>query len=206
MNESNWSWIEDACQALAFWLGYQEKRSLRHPIREIAVVTELLALLDAKSSRKGFSIHCEQTFSKILDGEIIPNELKQKRADIVVSNGDGKITHVLEVKKVDSKIPLCSKTPWVNDLRKLESLIINNQQISCRLVLVTNAPLPSHWLTNSGRSVRTGQTLDNITFKIRRILKAYPFLPSIDADNKQLRLNKGPAVVLIEPLILVNNA
>lgn len=201
MKESNWSWIEDACQALAFWLGYQEKRSLRHPIREIAVVTELLALLDAKSSRKGFNVYCELTFNKILKVNNCPNELKQRRADIIVSDRDENITHVLEIKKVDSKIPLCSKTPWVNDLRKLECLNKYNPQLSCRLVLVTGSSLPSQWLTNSGRSVRTDQTIDNVKFKIRRILKAYPFLPSMDSGNKRLMLNKGPSVVLIEPII-----
>jgi hypothetical protein len=201
VKESNWNWIEDACQALVFWLGYQERRSHRHTIREIAVVTELLALLDAKSSRKGFNVYCEQTFNKLLKGNDCPNELKQKRADIIVSDRDENITHVLEVKKVDSKIPLCPKAHWVNDLRKLECLNKYNPQLSCRLVLVTGSALPSQWLTNSGRSVRTHQTIDSVKFKIRRILKAYPFLPSIDSGNRRLLLNKGPAVVLIEPVV-----
>lgn len=53
------SHIDSACYALAFWLGYQETRSSRHPIREIVVTTELLALLDAKVPREQFRVHCE---------------------------------------------------------------------------------------------------------------------------------------------------
>jgi hypothetical protein len=46
-NRAAWKWTEDAFQTVAYWLGFQHKRFRHYPIREIAVVTELTALLYA---------------------------------------------------------------------------------------------------------------------------------------------------------------
>lgn len=66
-NHSKWKWTEDAFQAIAYWLGYQRKRFRHYPIREIAVATELAALLHAPAQRQGLRIECERTFPLVLD-------------------------------------------------------------------------------------------------------------------------------------------
>ena len=197
---TSWKWMEDAFQATAFWLGYQRKRFRHYPIREIAVVTELAALLHAPAHRQRLRIECERTFPLVLDREpsSIP-DYRQKRVDIAIGPVSSPATYALEV-KVPGKIELKVLPPWAEDLHRLAWLKQQNPALETRLVLVTESPLPRAWLTETGRAIRTEQLLtDGTTYRIRRVFRALPLLPKVEGENGRISLNRGPCVVLIEP-------
>lgn len=199
-----WKWTEDAFQAIAYWLGYQRKRFRHYPVREIAVVTELAALLHAPARGKGLRIECELTFPLVLDvpAKSIP-DYRQKRVDIAIVAESGPARFALEVKVIDKIISSTSKA-WVDDLRRLAWLQKKNPLIATRIVLVTESALPAAWLSDSGRAIRCEQTLeDGTVFQVRRIFRALPLLPKIDGGNGRLMLNRGPCVVLHGPVLPV---
>ena len=93
---TSWKWTEDALQATAYWLGYQRKRFRHYPIREIAVVTELTALLHAPAHRQGLRIECERTFPCVLGclPDTLPEYL-QKCVDIAIGTVSRPATYAL---------------------------------------------------------------------------------------------------------------
>lgn len=193
------SHLESSCQALAFWLGYQEARSSRHPIREIAVVTELLALLDAKVPRKQFSVHCETPWSLLVPTYSQVGSLGMKRTDITIAKDD--VTHLaIEVKKIEGRITQTASAAWIKDLAKLCELKNLRKGIAIRLIMVSNHNLPIEWMTPTGRAVRQVFEANGVKYRLRRILKALPLLPSIDNKNLKLIMKKGPSVIIIEPI------
>lgn len=199
---NDWKWTDDAYQAIAFWIGYQRKRFRHYPIREIAVVTELAALLHAPAQRQGMRIECERTFPLVLNlpPESIP-DYRQKRVDIAIGENDSPARYAIEVKVLD-KVVSTASSAWVEDLRRLSWLRQKGPSIETRLALVTESALPSAWLSNSGRAIRIEQTLeDGTAFQIRRIFRALPLLPKLNEAPGVLRisLNRGPCVVLLEP-------
>lgn len=199
-SNSAWKWTEDAFQAVAYWLGYQRKRFRHYPIREIAVVTELAALLHARAQRQGLRIECERAFPLVLDvpAASIP-DFRQKRVDIAIGLVTGGATHVLEV-KVPEKIDIKALPPWADDLHRLEWLKQQKPSIEVRLALITESALPAGWLSDSGRALRADQELaDGTLYRVRRVFRALPLLPKVEGENGRLSLNRGPCVVLIEP-------
>lgn len=66
--------------------------------------------------------------------------------------------------------------------------------------MVSNHPLPSEWMTQTGRAGRQIFLANGVKYRSRRILKAHPLLPTIDENNLKLMMKKGPSVVIIEPL------
>lgn len=195
-----WKWTEDAFQAIAYWLGYQRKRFRHYPIREIAVVTELAALLHAPAQRQGLRIECERAFPLVLD--MPPGAMpafRQKRVDIAIGPATGTATHALEV-KVPGKIDAQGMPSWAVDLHRLVWLKQQNPHIEVRLALVTESALPAGWLSDSGRALRTEQQLpDGTLYRVRRVFRALPLLPKVEGENGRLSLNRGPCVVLVEP-------
>jgi len=197
---TSWKWTEDAFQAMAYWLGYQRKRFRHYPIREIAVVTELAALLHAPAHRQRLRIECERTFPCVLGclSDTFP-EYRQKRVDIAIGPVSSAVTYALEV-KVPGKIDIKVLPPWAEDLHRLAWLKQQNPALETRLVLVTESPLPRAWLTETGRAIRTEQLLtDGTTYRIRRVFRALPLLPKVEGENGRISLNRGPCVVLLEP-------
>ena len=197
---TSWKWTEDAFQAMAFWLGYQRKRFRNYPIREIAVVTELTALLHAPAKSKALRNECERTFPLVLDREpsSIP-DYRQKRVDIAIGPVSSAAAYALEV-KVPGKIDIKVLPPWAEDLHRLAWLKQQNPALETRLVLVTESPLPRVWLTETGRAIRTEQLLtDGTSYRIRRVFRGLPLLPKVEGENSRISLNPGPCVVLIEP-------
>lgn len=193
------SYLENACQALSFWLGYQEARSSRHPIREISVVTELLALLDAKIANKQFRVHCETPWRILLPTGIHDRSMVMKRSDITISKYND--THlVIELKKIEGRITQTNSASWIKDLSKLCELKMLRSEIAIRLILVSNHTLPNEWITPTGRACRQIFEANGVKYRLRRILKAIPLLPSIDEKNSKLMMKKGPSVVIIEPI------
>jgi hypothetical protein len=193
------SHLASACQALAFWLGYQEARSRRHPIREIAVVTELLALLDAKIARKQFRVHCETSWSFLVPTISQDDDMGNRRADITITK-DEVTQFAIEVKKNEGRFTQTASAAWIKDLSKLCELKELREDIAIRLIMVFNHPLPSEWMTQTGRAGRQIFEANGVKYRLRRILKAHPLLPTIDENNLQLMMKKGPSVVIIEPL------
>lgn len=179
MDKEIFSYLDNACQALSFWLGYQESRSSRHPIREISVVTELLALLDAKIANKQFRVHCETPWSVLLPTSIHDGSMGLKRSDITISK-DNDTRLVIEVKKIEGKITQTASAPWIKDLSKLCELKKLRDDIAIRLILVSNHTLPNKWITATGRAGRQIFEANGVKYRLRRILKALPLLPSID--------------------------
>ncbi|MCX8484550.1 MAG: hypothetical protein ORO02_04990 [Bacteroidia bacterium] len=191
--------MDSSCQALAFWLGYQESRSSRHNIREIAVVTELLALLDAKVARKQFRVHCETKWGELIHERNQVGSLGMKRADITITKND--VTHLaIEVKKIEGRITQAASATWTKDLSKLCKLKMLREDIAIRLILVSNHTLPNEWITPTGRASRQIFEANEVKYRLRRILKALPLLPSIDEKNSKLFMKKGHSVVIIEPI------
>jgi len=90
------SHLDGVCQALAFWLGYQEARSSRHKIREIAVVTELLALLDAKIASKQNRAHCETPWRVLVPTSRQDGNMGMKRSDITINKDINAISKLLK--------------------------------------------------------------------------------------------------------------
>lgn len=196
-----WKWTEDAFQAVAYWLGYQRKRFRHYPIREIAVVTELAALLHAPARRQGLRIECERAFPLVLDvpAASIP-DFRQKRVDIAIGPAAGAAALVLEV-KVPEKIEIKALPPWADDLHRLTWLKQQNRNIDARLALITESALPAAWVSESGRALRAEQELaDGTLYRIRRVFRALPLLPKVEDKSGRLSLNRGPCVVLIEPI------
>ncbi len=197
--------MDDAFQAIAYWLGYQRKRFRHYPIREIAVVTELAALLHVPAQRKKFRVECEKTFPMVLNvpAPSIP-DYRQKRVDIAIGTANGPTRYTIEVKVTD-KITHSATQGWTNDLRRLGWLQRQDASIATRLALITEKALPYAWLTDSGRAIRREQLLDDgSAFQVRRIFRALPLLPQIDQVKGRLLLNRGPCVVLLEPSNTLN--
>lgn len=193
------SHLESSCQALAFWLGYQEERSSRHAIREIAIVTELLALLDAKLTRKQFRVHCETPWSDIIPDNHYDCSVNMRRTDITIAMD--KHTHfAIEVKKIEGRFTQAPSAGWVKDLEKLCELKNLRADLAIRLIVVSSQQLPSEWLSQTGRAGRQVFETNSVKYRLRRILKAHPRLPTIDDNNLKLVLKKGPSLVIIEPL------
>lgn len=197
---SGWKWTEDAFQAIAYWVGYQRKRFRHYPIREIAVVTELAALLHAPAKNQGLRIECERTFPLVLD--VAPSTIsvfRQRRVDIAIGRITGAATHAVEV-KVLGRIETRNSSSWAEDLHRLAWLKQQNPSIEVRLALITESSLPSAWLADSGRALRTEQQLpDGTLFRVRRVFRALPVLPKVDGNSGRISLNRGPSVVLLEP-------
>lgn len=193
------SHLDSACQALAFWLGYQEARSSRHPIREIAVVTELLALLDANIASKQYMVHCETPWRVLVPTSSQDGNMSMKRSDITIAKEN--VTHLaIEVKKNEGRITQTASAAWIKDLSKLCELKMLREEIAIRLILVSNHTLPKEWITPTGRAARQIFEANGVKYRLRRILKALPLLPSIEEENLKLMMKKGPSVVIIEPI------
>ncbi len=199
MEEKINSYLESACQALAFWLGYQEARFSRHPIREIAVVTELLALLDANLASNLYRVHCETPYRILVPTSSQDGNMGMKRSDITISIGNH-IHLAIEVKKIEGRISQTPSAAWIKDLSKLCELKKLRKDLAIRLLLVSNHTLPNEWITPTGRAARQIFEANGVKYRLRRILKALPPLPSIDEKNLKLMMKKGPSVVIIEPI------
>jgi hypothetical protein len=112
------SHLESSCQGLAFWLGYQEERSRRHPICEIAIVTELFALLDAKLALKQFRAHCETIWSELLRNKQLNDSKKMLRVAITISE-DQHMRFAIEIKNINGQVTQAASASWIKDLKKL---------------------------------------------------------------------------------------
>ena len=200
---SDWKWTEDAFQALAYWLGYQRKRFRHYPIREIAVVTELAALLHTSTQRRGWRIECETTFPKVLNlsnPDSISSD-RQKRVDISIGPDKAAAIFAIEI-KVPQKVTTSGTPAWAEDLHRLARLKQHNALLEVRLALVTESALPSTWFSAAGKAVRMEQSLsDGTKFKLRRIFRALPLLPFVDGETGRISMNKGPCVALLEPIL-----
>lgn len=53
-------------------------------------------------------------------------------------------------------------------------------------------------MTQTGRAGRKIFEANGVKYRLRRILKALPLLPSIEEKNMKLIMKKGPSVVIIE--------
>ena len=196
--------MDKSFQGLAYWAGYQGIRFARHPLREIAVVTELACLLDGLSHcKKGcVRVECEKTFSSILgEGAFIPDMYRRNRVDLALFAKDGSaVKLIMEVKVFDGKIPFRKSEGWHEDLRRLYWLKSQCEELETRLVILTMQPLPAAWLSGKSRAVRSEQVHPElgVNFKVRRVLRALPYLPGLD-EEKNIRLNAGPCVVVLEP-------
>ena len=201
-----WKWAEETFQALAYWHGYQTRRFRHYPIREIAVVSELAALLHGLARSRSLYLECEKTFPEILDR--LPARVdalyRQKRVDIALAKNDydhPRTTHVMEV-KVARDFGTVTRQALCQDLIRLRWLMTQSSTLAVRLLILTDQPLPKDWLTDSGRSVRSAQRMgtDGPDFHIRRVLRALPCLPKRDGSGR-VNLNRGPSVLLLEPIV-----
>jgi hypothetical protein len=145
------SHLDSACEARAFWLGYQEARSSRHPIRKIAIVTELLALLDAKIASKQYRVHCETPWTVLVPTSSQDGKMGMKRSDITIAKDN--VTHLaIEVKKIEGRTIRTASDAWIKDLSMLCELKMLRENIAIRLILVSNHTLPYEWITPTGRA------------------------------------------------------
>jgi len=199
----NWKWLDNAFQGLAYWMGYQGIRFARHPVREIAVTTELACLLDGPARGKGLRVDCEKTFSRIVGERLhVPDEYRRNRVDLALVGKDQALVQLaMEVKVINGKVPFRRNEGWHEDLKRLSWLKSQRADLETRLVILTKQPLPKEWLTDKLRAVRTLQYYPShgVGFKVKRVLRALPYLPGLD-EGQNIRLNGGPCVVVLEPV------
>lgn len=197
----DWAWADDAFRALPFWIGYQKYRYRHYPIRELAITTELAALLYTATQSKGLRVECEKSFPSIL-GWVPKNAGKYARchADLSISDSHESVKYVLEIKIERNKLTMSGKQRWCADLERLSWLKRQNKDLEVGLLLCTFGSLPSEFVSKSGRASR--KTLDfgkgSQKFKIRRIYKAFDTLRNLNPQECSQKL--GPTVTLIEPI------
>jgi len=113
-----------------------------------------------------------------------------KRSDITIAKVN--VTHLaIEVKKIEGRITQTANAPWIRDLSKLCELKKFRNDTAIRLILVSNHTLPNEWITPTGRAGRQDFGAHGVKYRLPRILKAYPDLPSIDGKNVKLIIKKG---------------
>jgi hypothetical protein len=200
-SRKSWEWASDAFRALPFWIGYQKYRYRHYPIRELAITTELAALLYTSSQSKGLRVECEKTFPSIL-GYTPKAAEKYVRchADLSVSDNKGSVQYVLEIKIERNKLTMSGKQRWCADLERLSWLKQQNKSLEVGLLLCTFGSLPSEFVSKSGRASRKilGFEKGKQKFKIRRIYKAFDTLRNLNPQECSQKL--GPTVTLIEPI------
>lgn len=59
------------------------------------------------------------------------------------------------------------------------------------LIWVSNHTLLNEWFIPTGRAGRQDFGAHGVKYRLRRILKVYPDLPSIDGKNVKLIIKKG---------------
>ena len=105
-----------------------------------------------------------------------------KRSDITIAKDN--VTHLaIEVKKIEGRITQTASAAWIKVLSKLCELKKFRNDIAIRLILVYNHTLPKEWITPTGRASRQIFEANGVKYRLSRILKAHPHLPSIDEKN-----------------------
>lgn len=180
--------IYEAMQGLSYWLGYQKERYFHHRLREIAIVLELVAMMELKLS-KGFRVECEISYKKL--GSKKNND--KKRVDIAVYDiGIKKYICAIEVKLLEKK-----KEPYEEDLKRLRSLKKDKPDIEVYSIVSRIGKLPSEWVTDMGVAIKKKLKTKKRgeAYRVRRICHATPTHPIADKG----KFNHGHSVVLIEP-------
>lgn len=159
-------------QALAYWLGYEYERYRYYKLRELAIVSELVCLLDRVLPKKGWLIDCEVPFSEILGKKM---QGHQKHVDLAIrkysKKPDGKKPYcaLIEVKRFQSGIKAIEK-----DIKRIADLKKKKEGLSGWVIACSSGMLPGERLNDSGHATRKHFNVD-VMYRIRRIVHASPY-------------------------------
>lgn len=167
-------WLENAGQALAFWIGYQHQRYRHYYLPEAALGTELTALINAEIPHS-LIVHREPLYRDIGKRG---KWMRGIRADIAVTGDSGSqdidpIT-VIEVKRADNINEIHM------DLVRLSYFKTDNPSARTFLFIASQNHRPNDWVLHNGEAERGNQAITvidkkkeiSVNFAVRRSIKA----------------------------------
>ncbi|MBF0239895.1 MAG: hypothetical protein HQM12_19520 [SAR324 cluster bacterium] len=191
------SWANSALQGIVYWVGYRDSYYRHHLLSESAIVSELCNLINANMDQEN-RLYCEVMYQ---DLNCTENELKQKRADLVIkrvnttqdakfqenpeSKNEGKeppkefIECVIEVKRFVPQqaryhVPSTGKqyTQISKDLERLQKFL-DKQPDSLRAfcILVTHHIRPDKFITENGMA-RKIKEMNGVPCRVLRVWRA----------------------------------
>lgn len=177
-------WVNPSLQALAFWIAYKKQLYQHHPIKEGAIVLELLGLISSNIDNKVYT-HSEVQYR---------SNNKNNLADIVLA--DSPLRKNLSYKEILSIIEVKrdkSKTKINPDIERLGKYKIENPQVRCFLIVVSESKRPNRFVGNNGEALGIIEKSEWNDYKVnvRRVCKA----TSSFRDNN---VEKAHYVCLIE--------
>jgi len=162
--------LHRSVQALAYRIGYEQERYRYYKLREIAIVSELVCLLDGALSKNEWLIDCEVPFSEILG---IKKKGHQRHVDFAIrkysKKQDGRKSHcaLIEVKRFQSGFKAIEK-----DIRRIADLKKNKEGLSGWVIVCSPGKLPPSWLNDSGHATRKHINVNNSMYRICRFVHA----------------------------------
>ena len=182
-------WLRDPLQSLAFWVAYQHQVYRHHPLPEGAIVAELTRLVDAELASER-SLVREVMYREIAsqagagwgDGSRCDMAVLRTGAD----DEPGEFEAAIEVKR-----SWAAESVLDEDLIALHQLRQANPGIRAFLVIVSQAGLPSRWVSHLGTANRAVDPLkfsetcgeasqSEIRLRVRRVAKAAHSFKLID--------------------------
>jgi hypothetical protein len=178
------NWTEPLLQGLAYWIGYKKQLYPHSPLSEGAIIGESTNLIYSHLEN-GQKLHCEYSYSKILDFDT------EDRADLVITEND-ELSVVIEVKRLEA-----GRTRIIRDFEKLFGIRYPDKKVRCFVLLVCQQKLPKEFVNNKGvakTGVLTFESLSgNIDVKVLRTCKS-------TFSFKENAISKANYVCLIEVL------
>ena len=171
------SYMADALQGLAYWVGYRRARFRHYHAQEAAVCAELWCLLSAHIV-DGLRVVPEYPLKKIVKKPPASKE----RVDIVIAKKEkGKVRENLEIEYViEVKLAKYSKsnkldlTAIQKDLKRLAAIKKERPKLRTIIVLVSERCRRIKFVTDEGIAKRQDFEIDGTSteyFRIRRVCK-----------------------------------
>lgn len=175
--------LHSPIQALAYWIGYQQEKYRFYKLREIAIASELVCLLDANLSSKGWLVDCEVKLSDILNTS---GSKKRQFIDFAIrkkmDKSDSKKSYsaMIELKRLQS-----GNTAFEKDIARISS-IKKDINISGFIIACSPGVLLSEWINDNGYASRKIFKCGDSEYRIRRLVHASPYA------NRTIKKNSIP--------------
>lgn len=168
-------WLENATQALTFWIGYQHQRYRHHYLPEGAIVAELGALIYGETS-DDFIIHREILYKNISRAGKWMRDIRADIAVTEIASDHDQINTIVEVKRADNIDEIHM------DLVRLSYFKSDNPSDRTFLLVASQNHRPNDWVLHSGEAERGAQQIKvvdkkkeiTVNYAVRRSVKAAP--------------------------------
>jgi len=182
--------ISEVLQGLAYWIGYKQQLYRHYPIREGEIVGELLSLSSSRFDSK-YMVEAEVMYKSLCKGW----GKKTERADIVITDVKTSEKYVIEVKRKEA-----DNRDVAGDFYRLANLKDKDNSITSLLIHVSPNARPTRFVDESGKAVRSKETLVYNRFtQVKMVKKALnQFYSFVDGKKVDSAVEKAHYVSLIE--------